>query len=81
MFAALQVGAPFGYLQVLKMLSFVTLGNAIGGWGFVTVPRLLQVVRHGARAAQPGARPGAQGRVGLKAPDGARCRTPCLPGR
>jgi formate/nitrite transporter FocA (FNT family) len=43
MFAALHVGAPFGYLQVLKMLSFVTLGNAIGGLGFVTVLRLVQV--------------------------------------
>ena len=43
MFAALHVGAPFGYLRVLEMLAFVTLGNAIGGLGFVTVLRLVQV--------------------------------------
>ena len=35
MFAALHVGAPFGFLRVLEMLAFVTLGNAVhgsGGW-------------------------------------------------
>ena len=43
MFAALHVGAPFGYLQVAKLLGFVTLFNAIGGLGFVTMLRLVQV--------------------------------------
>ena len=43
MFAALHVGAPFGYLQVAQRLAFVTLGNAIGGLGLVTVLRLVQV--------------------------------------
>jgi formate/nitrite transporter FocA (FNT family) len=43
MFAALHVGAPFGYLDVLRMLAFVTMGNIIGGLGFVTVLRLVQV--------------------------------------
>jgi formate/nitrite transporter FocA (FNT family) len=43
MFASLHVGAPFGYLDVLQMLSFVTMGNMIGGLGFVTVLRLVQV--------------------------------------
>jgi formate/nitrite transporter FocA (FNT family) len=43
MFAALHVGAPFGYLQVVKLLGFITLGNMIGGLGFVTVLRLVQV--------------------------------------
>jgi formate-nitrite transporter family protein len=43
MFAALHVGAPFGYVRTLEMLAFVTLGNAIGGLGFVTVLRLVQV--------------------------------------
>ncbi len=43
MFAALQVGAPFGYLQVAKLLAVVTVGNAVGGLGFVTVLRLVQV--------------------------------------
>jgi formate/nitrite transporter FocA (FNT family) len=43
MFAALQVGAPFGYLRVARLLAFVTLGNALGGLGFVTVLRLVQV--------------------------------------
>jgi formate/nitrite transporter FocA (FNT family) len=43
MFAALHVGAPFGYFQAAKMLGFVTLGNMVGGLGFVTVLRLVQV--------------------------------------
>ena len=43
MFAALHVGAPFGYLQAAKMLGFVTLGNMVGGLGFVTLLRLVQV--------------------------------------
>lgn len=43
MFAALHVGAPFSYLQAAKMLGFITLGNMIGGLGFVTVLRLVQV--------------------------------------
>jgi formate/nitrite transporter FocA (FNT family) len=43
MFAALQVGAPFGYLLVGKLLVVITLGNVVGGLGFVTVLRLVQV--------------------------------------
>jgi formate/nitrite transporter FocA (FNT family) len=43
MFAALHAGAPFGYLDVAGTFAFVTLGNAIGGLGFVTVLRLVQV--------------------------------------
>ena len=43
MFAALQVGAPFGYVRAAEILAFVTLGNALGGLGFVTVLRLVQV--------------------------------------
>jgi formate/nitrite transporter FocA (FNT family) len=43
LFAALQVGAPFGYLRTFAFLAFVTLGNAIGGLGLVTVLRLVQV--------------------------------------
>jgi len=43
MFAALHVGAPFGYLRVAELLAFVTFGNALGGLGFVTVLRLVQV--------------------------------------
>ncbi|HEX3620971.1 MAG TPA: formate/nitrite transporter family protein [Acidimicrobiales bacterium] len=43
MFAALQVGAPFGYYQAARILAFVTLGNALGGLGLVTVLRLVQV--------------------------------------
>ena len=39
----IHVGAPFGYLQVVKLLGFITLGNMIGGLGFVTVLRLVQV--------------------------------------
>jgi formate/nitrite transporter FocA (FNT family) len=43
LFAALQVGSPFGYLRMVKFLAFVSLGNALGGLGFVTVLRLVQV--------------------------------------
>jgi formate/nitrite transporter FocA (FNT family) len=43
MFGALQVGAPFGYLQAAKVLGLVTFGNALGGLGLVTVLRLVQV--------------------------------------
>jgi formate/nitrite transporter FocA (FNT family) len=42
-FGALQVGAPFGYLRAAEFFGFVALGNAIGGLGFVTVLRLVQV--------------------------------------
>lgn len=43
MFGALQVGAPFGYLDLLRMLSWMALGNLIGGIGLVTTLRLVQV--------------------------------------
>ena len=43
MFAALQVGAPFGYLRVVELLGVITVANAVGGLGFVTVLRLVQV--------------------------------------
>ena len=42
-FAALQAGAPFGYLDWLGMFAFAVLGNMLGGLGLVTVLRLLQV--------------------------------------
>jgi formate/nitrite transporter FocA (FNT family) len=42
-FAALHVGAPFGYLHWLQALGFAALGNAVGGIGLVTALRLLQV--------------------------------------
>jgi formate-nitrite transporter family protein len=42
-FAALQVGAPFGYADWLGLLAFAALGNMIGGLGLVTLLRLLQV--------------------------------------
>jgi formate/nitrite transporter FocA (FNT family) len=43
MFAALHVGAPFGYLDWLGILGWACLGNMIGGIGLVTVLRLIQV--------------------------------------
>jgi len=43
MFAALIAGARFGYLDWLGMLAWIVLGNMIGGIGFVTVLRLVQV--------------------------------------
>jgi len=43
MFAALHAGAPFGYADWLGALAWASLGNVIGGVGFVTVLRLVQV--------------------------------------
>jgi formate/nitrite transporter FocA (FNT family) len=43
MFAALHVGAPFGYADWLGAAAFAALGNAVGGLGLVTVLRLVQV--------------------------------------
>jgi formate/nitrite transporter FocA (FNT family) len=43
MFSALQVGAPFGYLDWLRVVAWAILGNMIGGIGFVTALRLVQV--------------------------------------
>jgi formate/nitrite transporter FocA (FNT family) len=43
MFAALQAGAHFGYLDWLGMSAWFGLGNIIGGVGLVTVLRLIQV--------------------------------------
>lgn len=42
-FAALHVGAPFGYADWLGLLALAALGNMVGGLGLVTVLRLLQV--------------------------------------
>jgi formate-nitrite transporter family protein len=42
-FAALQAGAPFGYLDWLELAAFAALGNMLGGLGLVTILRLLQV--------------------------------------
>jgi formate/nitrite transporter FocA (FNT family) len=42
-FAALHVGAPFGYYDWLKLFALGCLGNMVGGLGLVTLLRLLQV--------------------------------------
>ncbi len=42
-FAALQVGAPFGYVDWLNLLWLSAVGNLVGGLGLVTLLRLLQV--------------------------------------
>ena len=42
-FAALHVGAPFGYLDWLGTFGWAVLGNIVGGIGLVTVLRLVQV--------------------------------------
>ena len=42
-FAALHVGAPFGYVDWLKLFVLGSLGNMVGGLGLVTLLRLLQV--------------------------------------
>jgi formate/nitrite transporter FocA (FNT family) len=43
MFAALQVGAPFGYLDWAPVVAWAIIGNLIGGIAFVTCLRLVQV--------------------------------------
>jgi formate-nitrite transporter family protein len=43
MFAALQAGAHFGYLDWLGISAWFALGNVVGGVGLVTVLRLVQV--------------------------------------
>ena len=43
MFAALQTGAPFGYLDWLGVLGWATIGNLVGGLGLITTLRLVQV--------------------------------------
>ena len=43
MFAALQAGAPFGYLDWLGVLGWATIGNLVGGLGLITTLRLVQV--------------------------------------
>ncbi len=45
MFAALHVGAPFGYADWLGMAAWAALGNLVGGMALVTVLRLVQVGR------------------------------------
>ncbi len=43
MFAALVAGAPFGYLDWFTVFVWAVLGNTVGGIGFVTVLRFVQV--------------------------------------
>ncbi|MCA1690656.1 MAG: formate/nitrite transporter family protein [Actinobacteria bacterium] len=54
MFAGLQVGAPFGYVDWLGVLGWAALGNLVGGLGLVTVLRLLQVGRDQLNEETPG---------------------------
>lgn len=49
-FAALIVGAEFGYADWARMVVLAVAGNAIGGLGLVTLLRLLQVPHKVARA-------------------------------
>ena len=50
MFAALHVGAPFGYLDWLVRLGWAALGNLAGGLVLVTAVRLLRVPHRVAEA-------------------------------
>lgn len=45
MFAALDVGAPFGYIDWFVTMLWAMLGNMVGGLLFVTLVRLVQVGR------------------------------------
>ncbi len=42
-FGALHAGAPYGYVDWLRVVGWATLGNLVGGLGLVTVLRLVQV--------------------------------------
>ncbi|MGH9065767.1 MAG: formate/nitrite transporter family protein [Acidimicrobiales bacterium] len=42
-FAALQAGAPFGYLTWAELAAWALFGNLVGGLGLVTILRLVQV--------------------------------------
>jgi formate/nitrite transporter FocA (FNT family) len=53
MFAALQAGAPFGYLDWLAIAGWYTVGNLIGGVLLVTGLRLVQVGHEGIVAERP----------------------------
>lgn len=55
MFAALHVGAPFGYLDWLGIFGWSVLANMAGGIGLVTMLRLVQVGR--AKIEEERARP------------------------
>jgi formate/nitrite transporter FocA (FNT family) len=45
MFAGLHAGAPFGYLDWLRVFLVATAGNVVGGVGLVSVLRFVQVGR------------------------------------
>lgn len=53
MFAALQAGAHFGYLDWVSVAAWYTLGNLIGGVVLVTGLRLVQVGRGTIKAERP----------------------------
>jgi formate/nitrite transporter FocA (FNT family) len=61
MFAALQVGADFGYAHWLACFGWAATGNIVGGVGLVTVLRLVQVgpdsIQEERRAAEKGEEP------------------------
>ncbi len=59
MFAALHVGAKFGYLDWLGTASFAALGNMVGGLGFVTLLRLLQLGPRSLQKERESVRPAA----------------------
>lgn len=73
MFAGLQAGAPYGYLDWLGVLGWSTAGNMVGGVGLVTVLRLVQVGKgQVAEARQAGADDGDRPADRRPAPDAGR---------
>lgn len=54
LFSALHAGAPFDYLAWLQVASWGALGNLVGGVGFVTLLRLIQVGADKIEEEQPG---------------------------
>jgi formate/nitrite transporter FocA (FNT family) len=62
MFAALHAGAPFGYVDWMRVLGWAALGNIVGGVGLVTILRLLQVGPKHLKEVRDGAKSGRRGR-------------------
>ena len=54
LFSALHAGAPIDYLDWLQVAGWGALGNLVGGVGFVTLLRLIQVGADKIEEEQPG---------------------------
>ncbi len=63
-FAALHSGAPFDYLDWIRLMLWAALGNMLGGIGLISMLRLAQLRRTNGRTNQPDPRRTPEGRFG-----------------